>query len=269
MRHWDRGKKTARNFLLAVLLAFLIYASQGFPPYTVQGMCRQIQHDYLLGELEPLYVKREWIHFSRQNLHFTMTAARSGDTYTIFRYQDSFLGSHRDWSQLPPVFGEGAVCVANADIIYTAGPFEEAASAAATVYLEKIEDGEVQRTRDITLEGERLAAEVFAFSYSEEEETQRLTFWEEIQRMEESPEGFPEDYLVFREHQEHPSLDRIEDFLGLESLAEYWYRIPSGKGGYIMPSVDLPCIVTLYDEAGQVLETFELSVTTMGLWSWW
>ena len=51
MRHWNRGKKTVRNFLLALLLVFLIYASQGFPPYTVKGICRQVRHDYLLGEL--------------------------------------------------------------------------------------------------------------------------------------------------------------------------------------------------------------------------
>ena len=43
MRHWNRGRKTVRNFLLALLLAVLLYASQGFPPYTVKGMCRELQ----------------------------------------------------------------------------------------------------------------------------------------------------------------------------------------------------------------------------------
>ena len=113
MRHWNRGRKTVRNFLLALLLAFLVYASQGFPPYTVKGMCLRVQHDYLLGELEPLYVQRHRVRFSGgKSVRYTTLAARSEETYAIFRYEDSLLGSHRDWSDLKPVFGEGAVCTA-------------------------------------------------------------------------------------------------------------------------------------------------------------
>ena len=96
MRHWNRGKKTVRNFLLALLLVFLIYASQGFPPYTVRGMCRQVRHDYLLGELEPLYVQRDWRHPSANRYkRYTTVAARCGETYTIFRYADGLLGRDR------------------------------------------------------------------------------------------------------------------------------------------------------------------------------
>ena len=79
MRHWNRGKKTVRNFLLALLLVFLIYASQGFPPYTVRGICRQVRHDYLLGELEPLYVQRDWRHPSATPL--TILAIFSGSFF--------------------------------------------------------------------------------------------------------------------------------------------------------------------------------------------
>ena len=113
MRHWNRGRKTARNLLLALLLVFLIHASQGFPPYTARGMCRQFRHDYLLGELEPLYVQRDWVRPHRKNYHYTTIAARSGETYALFRYEDSLLGSHRDWSDFRPVLGEGSVCAAN------------------------------------------------------------------------------------------------------------------------------------------------------------
>ena len=167
MRHWNRGKKTVRNFLLALLLVFLIYASQSFPPYTVRGMCRQVQHDYLLGELEPLYVQRDWRHPSANRYErYTTVAARCGETYTIFRYADGLLGSHRDWSDLSPVFGEGAVCVARGGKIYAAGPFAEAATAVAVVRAEKppAPNGNVE-CREFTLEGERLADQVFVFPY--------------------------------------------------------------------------------------------------------
>ena len=138
MRHWNRGRKTVRNFLLALLCVFLLYASQGFPPYTVRGMCLQTQHDYLLEELEPLYVQRDWRHNAANSyLRYTTIAARSGETYALFRYQESLLGSHRDWSGFGPAFGEGAVCVARGGKIYAAGPFTEAASAVAVVRAEK------------------------------------------------------------------------------------------------------------------------------------
>ena len=138
MRHWNRGRKTVRNFLLALLLVFLVYASQGFPPYTVQGMCRQMQNDYLLEDLEPLYAQRDWLHYTANKYQRrTMVAARSGETYTIFRYEDSLLGSHLDWSDLSPVFGEGAVCTARNGTIYAAGPFENAATAAIVVRTER------------------------------------------------------------------------------------------------------------------------------------
>ena len=79
MRHWNRGRKTVRNFLLALVLALLVYASQGFPPYTVRGMCLRIGHDYLLEEPEPLYVQRDWRHYAANRYaRYTMVAARSG-----------------------------------------------------------------------------------------------------------------------------------------------------------------------------------------------
>lgn len=240
MRHWNRGRKTVRNFLLALLLAFLVYASQGFPPYTVKGMCRQVQHDYLLGELEPLYVRRDRIRFSSESIHYTTIAARSGNTYTIFRYEDSLLGSHRDWHQLRPVFGEGAVCTARAGSIYAAGPFEEAASATAAVLAEKAPEpnGTVKR-REFVLEGERLAEQVFAFPY---------------------------------EHGHWISEEDDVDYeeLTLEEIVNLWYRQATpDPEAYTLLNETLPCTVTLYDEAGEVLETFELTVTTEGIRSWW
>ena len=243
MRHWNRGKKTVRNFLLALLLVFLIYASQGFPPYTVKGICRQVRHDYLLGELEPLYVQRDWRHPSANRYErYTTVAARCGETYTIFRYADGLLGSHRDWSDLSPVFGEGAVCVARGGKIYAAGPFAEAATAVAVVRAEKppAPNGNVE-CREFTLEGERLANQVFVFPY----ET---------------------DYSSFEG--EHMG----EEDLVLPAVVEMWYRKPAPNadpGLYYFENKDLPCTVTLYSETGEALETFDLTVTTEGIRSWW
>lgn len=239
MRHWNRGRKTVRNFLVALLLLFLLYASQGFPPYTVEGMCRQMQHDYLLEELEPLYVQRHWVRFSGgKSVRYTTVAARSGETYTIFRYQDGLLGSHRDWSDLSPVFGEGAVATARAGTIYAAGPFAEAASAVAVVRAEKDPEpnGKV-RSREFTLAGTRLADQVFAFPY---------------------------------EMNRHPLADEEPDYreLSLTELVDLWYRRmvrDEAPGTYFLRDGELPCTVTLYGESGETLETFSLTVTAGGI----
>ena len=217
MRHWNRGRKTVRNFLLALLCVFLLYASQGFPPYTVRGMCLQTQHDYLLEELEPLYVQRDWRH-------------NAANSY------------HRDWSGFGPAFGEGAVCVARGGKIYAAGPFTEAASAVAVVRAEKAPEpnGRVL-FRDFTLKGERLADQVFAFPY--EMDSNR----------------FEDEEPDYRE-------------LSLTELVDLWYRRMSrgeGPGTYFLLDGELPCTVTLYGETGEVLSTYNLTVTTEGIRSWW
>lgn len=243
MRHWNRGRKTVRNFLVALLLLFLLYASQGFPPYTVGGMCRQMRHDYLLEELEPLYVQRHRVRFSGgKSVRYTTVAARSGETYTIFRYQDGLLGSRRDWSDLSPVFGEGAVATARAGTIYAAGPFAEAASAVAVVRAEKDPEpnGKV-RSREFALAGTRLADQVFAFPY---------------------------------EMNRHSLADEEPDYreLSLTELVDLWYRRMvqgEGPGTYFLRDGELPCTVTLYGESGETLETFSLAVTAEGIRSWW
>ena len=38
-----RGQKTLRNALLCILLAALVYAMLGFPPYTVRGMLDRVE----------------------------------------------------------------------------------------------------------------------------------------------------------------------------------------------------------------------------------
>lgn len=243
MRHWNRGRKTVRNFLAALLLLFLLYASQGFPPYTVKGMCRQMQHDYLLEELEPLYVRRHRVRFSGgKSVRYTTVAARSGETYTIFRYEDGLLGSHRDWSDLSPVFGEGAAATARAGTIYAAGPFEEAASAVAVVRAEKEpEPNGTVKSREFVLEGERLADQVFAFPY------------------EMDGHHFEDEEPDYRE-------------LSLTELVDLWYRrMAQGEGPsvYFLQDGELPCTVTLYGESGETLETFSLTVTADGIRSWW
>ena len=173
---------------------------------------------------------------------YTTVAARCGEPYTIFRYADGLLGSHRDWSDLSPVFGEGAVCVARGGKIYAAGPFAEAATAVAVVRAEKppAPNGNVE-CREFTLEGERLADQVFVFPY----ET---------------------DYSSFEG--EHMG----EEDLVLPAVVEMWYRKPAPNadpGLYYFENKDLPCTVTLYSETGEALETFDLTVTTEGIRSWW
>lgn len=245
MRHWNRGRKTARNLLLALLLVFLIHASQGFPPYTARGMCRQFRHDYLLGELEPLYVQRDWVRPHRKNYHYTTIAARSGETYALFRYEDSLLGSHRDWSDFRPVLGEGFVCAANRGTIYAAGPFEGAAYARAVIRAEKAPEpnGKV-KTRTFTLAGERLADQVFAFPYERE---YSQSYWD-------NQNGEPYDYRD----------------LTLYDIVNLWYRkpAPDTPHTYYLEDTEIPCTVTLYGESGEVLESFPLSVTTEGLLSY-
>ena len=263
MRHWNRGRKTVRNFLLAFLLAVLLYAALGFPPYTVRGMCLRFQHDYLLEDLEPLYVQ----HTAREkNLRArTLILARSGETYAIFRYSNhSFLQNQLDmW--VKPEIREGGAGMVRGMAIYAAGPFREAASATATVRLEKWEDGVLQRTRDFTLEGERLAESAFRFPLGDETGWQSLTFWESYLRI----EDFPEDDQAFLQGQEMPPSGEMEDLLGLKSLAELWYREESGGNAYSLPDVELPCTVTLYGETGAPLTTLKLTIRTTGLWSWY
>lgn len=244
MRPWNRGRRTLRNFLLALLLAALVYASQGFPPYTVGGMCRQVSHDYLLGELEPLYVQRDRVRLGRnRSKRYTRVAARSGNTYVIFRYEDGLLGSHLDgWREPNPAIEEGAVCRAWGGTIYAAGPFEEAATATATVRVQKtLESTGRVVGREFVLEGERLADQVFAFPY-------------------EMGGHFPEDE------------GRAYGDMTLPELVDLWYRRPAPNGDsgvYYSQNAELPCVVTLYGASGEVLETLERTVTANGIRSWW
>lgn len=158
----NRIQKTVRNLLACVLLAGCLYASMSFPPYTVGGMCCRFQHDYLLGELEPLHVQGNAARIGNQTVgaRFTMVLASSGDIYVSFRYQ----GGYRLDFRFQPEISEGTICVARGERIYAAGPFEGAVSAVAVVRVEKwpAPNGAV-KVREFTLEEERLANGVFAF----------------------------------------------------------------------------------------------------------
>ena len=101
-------------------------------------------------------------------------------------------------------------------------------------------------SRAFTLTGERLAEDVFAFPYQAE---RSQAYWE-------AWEGGDYD-------------DRD---LNLEELVELWYREPAedaDPGVCRMLDEELPCTVTLYDGAGEVLKTVSLTVTTDGIRSWW
>lgn len=246
MRHWNRGKKTVRNLILAFLLGMALFASLGFPPYTVRGMCRQFRRDYLLEDLQPLYVHRRGYHNASRvlGIHKTTVLARSGeDTYAVFRYHREGLDCRRDLF-FTSRLSRGGICTARKGQIYAAGPFENAASATAVVRAEKPdpEPNGTRKSKEFLLEGKRLKGQVFAFPYDTE---YSLSFWEDEQ---------PFDY----------------EQACLPELVERWYRRPvaNGNGAYHLLDRDLPCTVTLYDEAGNVLEVLRLAVTSEELRDW-
>nr|WP_325199910.1 hypothetical protein [uncultured Oscillibacter sp.] len=163
MMRFDRKRRTVRNLTVSALLLLTLYASLGFPPYTVGAMCRRFQHDYLLEDLEPLYVERVYKRPSLAGGE-TFILARSGDLYAFFGY-NRYYTTVREAGRVEPIIGRGRVCGALYDHIYLAGPFEEAVSASAVVRLEKREpepNGEL-RFQEFLFEGERLAEQVFVF----------------------------------------------------------------------------------------------------------
>lgn len=92
----NRKQKVIRNLLVSVLLLLLLWAAYGFPPYTVAGMCRQVERQYLLDAVEPLYVLKDKQEFSGDLIATTYTyvLAKAGDEYLEFQYEQHLLDNH-------------------------------------------------------------------------------------------------------------------------------------------------------------------------------
>lgn len=251
----NRKQKILRNLILSVLLSLVFYACLGFPVYTVKDMCRQMAQTYLLEEpVEPLYILRERnpSHYDNQSPRYTFVVARSGDTYISFQYERNFLKSSPD-IRVTPKLSNGALCTGRNGTLYVAGPFAEAASATAEVRTEKtlvifdpdtdtrtVTRGPEQRT--FTYQGEKVGDELFTFRYRDEDHMPAWT-------------------------------GRVpESEYDLENVASEWYigrLVDAGEdGGHSLLHADLPVRVTLFDEAGGVLETLDLTVDTYELRDW-
>ena len=232
-----RKQKIVRNIAVCILMSLAIYAAMDFPPYTVQAMCRREQANFLLGdEIEPLYVLKEGHSYSGDMFkrRFTFIIGRSGENYIAFQYDWHLLNNEWDAVRGGDI-AAGALCTARNGTMYIAGDFAGAASATAVVRAEK---GEKQR--DFTLTGEKLAGEVFGFDVTNG--TGRTWYYD--------------------------SLAKREDEMSLCDISQYWYRTPTQSGGYGLDHADLPVTLTLYDEAGEALDTLALTVGTYDLHSW-
>ena len=99
----NRTYRIIRNLLLCLLIGAVSYACLGFPPYTVKGICRQMERDYLLEEpLEPLYSLRERSRYRNDYARYTFVVAHSGDTYLSFQYKQNFLQNDRFYQNILP-----------------------------------------------------------------------------------------------------------------------------------------------------------------------
>lgn len=234
MRHWNRKEKAARNLLVCVLLAGVIYAMLGFPPYTVGQKLKRLEQRYLLANLEPLYVERirhrgssQW--YGRYN---TLVIARSpeGD-YVATAFEQDLLEIMEGiwWNEK---LGKGNLCYVWAKGRFFVAGENLRGAASATAVVET-------RNRDFTLEGERVGDGVFAFTYV-------------------APDH---DYSVRSGNAPSVGPDGVTDLLYAIDL---WYwdlvREEGGSLHYTFAYEDLPCSVTAYDEAGRVVGTERLAI---------
>lgn len=245
----NRKQKIVRNLLVCALLAACVWAALGCPPYTVRGMCRQVARDYFLEDLEPVYVRREKVQYSGDDLSRlnTFVLARSGETYVGFQFQRHGLQNSRYYLMYEGKMANGALCTAWGGMLYAAGPFADAASATAVVtarqqYADLGADGPAV---EFTLEGEKLGNETFAFPYISSEHF-ITRFWDR--------------------RGEVPGPEEEVDLLDAITL---WYWEADESGGYSLLNADLPCVVTLYGEDGGVLDVLELEAGVYELHDAW
>ena len=242
-----RRRRIFKNLLFCLLLALGSVVVLDFPAYTVEAMCREVEREYLLADLEPLYVLEDREEYSSGNDDFTFVVARSGESYIAFQYEREGLQSWKYYQLYRPKLGQGTLCTARNGTLYVAGPMGEAVSAVAEVTVEQSctlrdpETGVIQpmekapEQRTFRFHGELAGEDLVLFRYREGE-----------------PQFRPETT---------PEAER-----NLEDLAHLWYRqYAKGVNGYGVPHVEVPVTVTLYGGQGQALDTWELSVDTYEL----
>lgn len=247
----NRKQRVLRNLLVSLLLLALCYICLGAPAYTVQARCRQMERNYLLNEpLEPIFSRRFPSPYTNDGARsYTFIIARSGDSYLSFLSERDGLVTNLDYRRIPTKLANEILCAACWGTLYVAGDFEQAASAQAVVETEETtrlydpDTGEHSvtrgpRQRTFTYAGEKLGDELFAFRYQVEDH-QTATFGRVAE----------EDY-------------------DLGNVASEWYSsrsIRNDTGGRGILHADVPVTVTLYDEAGAVLQTLDLTVDTYEL----
>ena len=232
-----RKQKILRNGLCCLGLILLTYASLGFPPYTVRGMCERERREMLLPELEPVYVLKEKHEYSGdwRKRQYTFIIARCEDTYVSFQYDRHGLqNTPGPIRRTDLAKGKGALCTARRGIMYVVGDLKDASSASAVV---RASNG--TKVRDFELTGQRLNEEMFVFDYNN---------------------GEGEVFSFFLD-------EKTEEEMTLGEISMYWYRTPIGDSGYSYDHADLPVTVTLYDESGAVLDTLNMEVGTYDLHS--
>ena len=247
----NRGQKTIRNLALCALLAALVYAMLGFPPYTVRGMLDRVERLYLLPDLEPVLVEKSSRRYTGNFFaqHTTHLIARTGDTYVSTEFTRRGLEVQTEYRRGLTI-GRGALCTAVNGTLYVAGDFAEAASASVEVTAQRTtrmydpETEEYELTlgeeKTFSYQGEKTGDNLFSFYYREED---------------------PDTWGGWG-----PST-------GLEGAAYRWYSVytkGASDGGRGILHADLPVKVTLYDEAGGTLDTLELSIDNYELhYYWW
>lgn len=246
-----RGQKTLRNALLCILLAALVYAMLGFPPYTVRGMLDRVERRYLLSDLEPVLVVRDSWRYSDDFLPHRVTylIARTGDAYVSTDFTRHGLEVRPEYRRNLKM-SRSALCLGLNGTLYVAGDFGEAASASVEVTAQRttrMYDPETEEyelvvgdKKTFVYEGEKDGDALFAFRYREG--TGGMGSW-----------------------------GAWGPYTGLEAAAYNWYSVypkgaPDGVRGILHG--DLPVKVTLYDEAGGVLDTLELSIDNYELHSY-
>ena len=221
----NRKARIVRNLLLSALAALVLYAALDFPPYTVDGMMDRMRRNYLLPDLEPVYVLEDYHTYDSDHLpgrHYTYIIARSGEDYLAFQY-DTHLWISELFVARSPVLSEGSICAARIGVLYAAAP-AMASAASATAEVET-------RSETFILEGEWLSEEVFGFPYR---------------------------------NGNGPDLETAVDF----AYRENYQSGPNGYS-YSLEKADIPVTVTLYDEAGEILDTLSLTVSTYDIHSWY
>lgn len=169
MMRLNRRQKTVGNLLGCALLCLLLYVLMGCPPLTVRGMTARIQRDYLLPELEPLYVERRTqYHGEVLKTRLTFVIAQAGEEYAAFQYQTHLLRSGPDIFREVHIQKE-ALCTARSGMLYVASEkLKEADSAVAVVAADPPSNSEAAHWPEggrYSLEGVREAEQVFIFPF--------------------------------------------------------------------------------------------------------